>query len=393
MTLRNIPEVRRKGAAMLLAAALSVCGCVNKVGDYGSDSRKEPVYFNVPVVSPTRTAPGAANTEIGQNYDTREHFSVYAIDQDRPFADLTPALLERYFMQNLECAYNSSVNGWTPLVQYFWPPFSDGAFYLSFQAYSPSVAEEDMTILGHDWTNGFTFSGFSPRAAGQQYDLLFTDIHKDKQRAHYSPEPGYPYDDSSPNPYMGIDLNFRHALTSIAFKIRANVDENALQTVRLQSIRIVQAWDKATFAQNIGGTPSWTPDVDASETSYYAYRNTGAVTDGVQLTATDFCIPNAMLLIPQALDHTSTGHHVRIEVSYSRTTGGSTTVSTDTIDLVTGNGDNYYQYIDEDNNLVDIDSWKIGYRYTYRFTINLFKIFVDPSVDPWSDYGGIDMDI
>ena len=388
MTLRNIQKVRRRGAAMLFAAALSVCGCVNKVGDCGQD--REPVYFNVPVVSPTRTNPGAANTEIGQSYDTREHFSVFAIDQDRPFDNLTPAMKERYYMQDLECAYDPSVNGWAPLVQYYWPPFTGGNFYLSFQAYSPSAAEEDMTSLGHDWTGGFTFTGFSPRAVGQQYDLLYTDIHKDRQRAHYTPGVGYPYDDSSPNPYMGIDLNFRHALTSIVFKIRANVDENALRTVRLQSIRVVQAWDKATFAQNIGSDPSWTPDADATEASYYAYRNTGAATDGVQLTGTDFTIPNAMLLI---LDHTATGHHVRIEVSYSRTTGGTTTVSTDTIDLVTGNGNNYYQYTDEGNNLVDIDSWKIGYRYTYRFTINLFKIFVDPSVDPWADYGGIDVEI
>ena len=383
----------KKRILILLAAAVTLAGCVKSAP--GPDKgRKEPVYFNVPVVSPTRTDPGVSNSEVGQNYDTREHFNVFALDQDRPFAELTPQLKARYYMHDLECAYDSSVDGWVPVTQYFWPPFSDGRFYLSFQAFSPTVAEEDMDALSHDWTDGFTFSGFSPRAAGQQYDLLYTDIHKDKQRANYTPDPGYPYDDTSANPWQGIDLNFRHALTSIAFKIRANVDENALQTVRLQSIRVVQAWDKATFAQNLSGSaPAWTPDADATETSYYAYRNTGAPTAGVQLTANDYTAPNVLLLIPQALDHTSTGHHVRIEVSYSRTTGGSTTVSTDTIDLVTGNENSYYQYRDESDNLVDIDSWKTGYRYTYHFTINLFKIFVDPSVDPWLDYGEIDVDI
>ena len=177
------------------------------------------------------------------------------------------------------------------------------------------------------------------------------------------------------------------------FKIRANVDENALQTVRLQSIRVVQAWDKATFAQNLGSDPSWSIDADAGEVSYYAYRNTGAPAAGVQLLATDFTAPNALLLIPQDLDHSTTGNHVKIEVSYSRTTGGRTTVSTDTIDLVTGNGNSYYQYKDADDNYIDIDRWKMGYRYTYRFTINLFKIFVDPSVDPWLDHGSIDVEL
>lgn len=377
-----------------LTAAVTLAGCVKSV--YCPEkARMDRVYFNIPVVSPTKTAPGAANTEIGSNYDTREHFSVYALDQDRPFSELTPSLKQRYFMHDLECAYDSSVNGWVPLIPYFWMPMSDGHFYLSFQAYSPSVAGEDMSGgLSHNWTDGFTFSGFSPRGVGSQYDLLYTDIHKDKQRANYTPVTGYPYDDVSTNEWQGIDLNFRHALTSIAFKIRANVDDTALQTVRLQSIRIVQAWGKATFYQNLDGeTPTWTPDPDATETSYYAYRNTGAVTDGVQLHGTDFTIPDALLLIPQELDHTSTGHHVRIEVSYSRTTGGSTTVSTDTIDLVNGNGDNYYQYRDDDDNLIDIDRWKMGYKYTYHFTINLFKIFVDPSVDPWSDFGNIDVDV
>ena len=376
----------------MLAAVLAGC---TKVIPAPEQERRVPVYFNIPVVSPaTRTDPGVSNAEIGQNYDTREHFSVYALDQDRPFSELTPALMNRYYMQNLECAYDAAANAWKPLEPYFWLPASTGRPYLSFQAYSPSVAGEDMTALTHNWTDGFTFSGFRPRAEGAQYDLLLTDILKDRQRAQYTPEPGSPYDDTSANPYQGIDLNFAHALTSVVFKIRANVDENALQTVRLQSIRVVQAWDKATFSQNLsGGTSAWTADADAGETSYYAYRNTGAVSAGIQLTATDYTAPNVLLLIPQELDHTATGHHVKIEVSYSRTTGGSTTTSTDTIDLVTGNGDGYYQYKDADDNYIDIDRWKMGYRYTYRFTINLFKIFVDPSVDPWIDYGGIDVEL
>ena len=383
-----------KGRICIVAIAAVLVGCA-KVVSVPNPERREPVYFSVPVVSPaTRTDPGVANAEIGQNYDTREHFSVYALDQDRPFSELTPALKEHYYMQDLECAYDSAVDGWKPLIPYFWMPNGQGRFYLSFQAYSPTVAEEDMTALSHNWTDGFTFSGFQPRAAGAQYDLLYTDIHKDRQRAQYTPVVGSPYDDDTPNPWNGIDLNFSHALTSIAFRIRANVDENALQTVRLQSIRVIQAWDKGTFKQNLdGGTPAWSTDVDASESSYYAYRNTGGVSAGIQLTGTDYIAPNALLLLPQELDHTTTGHHVKIEVSYSRTTGGSTTVSTDTIDLVTGNENSYFQYRDADDNYVDIDRWKMGYRYTYRFTINLFKIFVDPSVDPWLDYGSIDVEL
>ena len=302
-------------------------------------------------------------------------------------------MMEHYYMQNQECAFDSAIESWKPLTPYYWMPASSDRFYLSFQAYSPSVAEEDMTALSHSWADGFTFSGFCPRSEGSQYDLLLTGIHKDCQRALYTPVSGVPYDNISANPYQGIDLNFSHALASIVFKIRANVDEHALQTVRLQSIRVVQAWDKASFSQNLGSIPGWTIDADAGESSYYAYRNTGSISEGIQLSAADYTAPNALLLIPQEMNHTSTGHHVKIEVSYSRTTGGSTTVSTDTIDLVTGNGDSYYQYRDADDNYIDIDRWMMGYRYTYRFTINLFKIFVDPSADPWLDYGSIDVEL
>ena len=62
--------------------------------------------------------------------------------------------------------------------------------------------------------------------------------------------------------------------------------------------------------------------------------------------------------------------------------GSKSITSTETADLVTGNEGDYYT----DATSVPIDAWEMGRRYTYKLTINLFKIFVDPTVEAWNDF-------
>ncbi len=342
--------MNKSNAILILVSLLLLpAGCTRTLAEM-RDETPVALVFNTPAVGPsTKADPGAPNAEMGVNYSTSEHFSVYALAHTAPFASLTtPAELSNYYIENEECEWEPSINAWAPQHPYFWLPPAVGSFYLSFQAYSPSAARDDCSV-SHDWTGGFSFSGFRPRAVGSQYDLLYSDRHLDKQRPDYTP--GVPYDEIS-----GDDV-----------------------------------WDKASFAQHLdGGTPVWTPDGDAAEVSYYAYRNTGAAASGVQLTSTPYVAPDLLLLIPQNLDHGT--NHVKIEVRYSRTTGGSTSITTDTIDLVTGKSGSYFQY-DDGGTPVNIEEWKMGYRYTYNFTVNLFKIFVDPTVDHWNDRGSIEIDI
>ena len=61
---------------------------------------------------------------------------------------------------------------------------------------------------------------------------------------------------------------------------------------------------------------------------------------------------------------------------------GKSITITETADLVTGNEGDYYT----DATSVPIDAWEMGRRYTYKLTINLFKIFVDPTVEAWNDF-------
>ena len=379
---------------MLLPAALAAGSCTVDV-PAGTDTPAAILFQRPAVQAQTRSDPGLPNAQMPVEYDIRERFSVFALAADDVFANLTAAQKSRYFIDDEECAYNAAYNAWEPLTPYFWPAASAlPDFRLSFQAYSPSVAAEDMTALSHDWDDGFRFTGFSPRPSGQQYDLLYSDRHLDKKRPNYTPDAGYPYDEANGDQGSrnGIDLCFHHALSALVFRIRAKIPEDAAQTIRLQKIVVRNVLDKGSFAQNVGATAAWSIDSDTSETDYTAYENTGAPDEGQRLFETAnpehdfFLAPEALMLIPQSLSHTLGGEerHVTIDVTYTRTinASGKSITITETADLVTGNEGDYYT----DATSVPIDAWEMGRRYTYKLTINLFKIFVDPTVEAWNDF-------
>ena len=180
--------------------------------------------------------------------------------------------------------------------------------------------------------------------------------------------------------------------TSAAVFSFSGSDKDAAQTIRLQKIVVRNVLDKGSFAQNVGATAAWSIDSDTSETDYTAYENTGAPDEGQRLFETAnpendfFLAPEALMLIPQSLSHTLGGEerHVTIDVTYTRTinASGKSITITETADLVTGNEGDYYT----DATSVPIDAWEMGRRYTYKLTINLFKIFVDPTVEAWNDF-------
>lgn len=383
----------------LAIGCLMVAGCTVDVPE-GRPEQPVPIVFQAPVVStPTKTDAGYANHEMPVGYNTAEKFSVYALESLTAFSTLDASAKSRYYMNDEECVYDSGYNAWKPSGNFYWLPAAAGAFYMNFQAYSPSVAGEDMTI-SHSWDNGFVFTGFSPRTPGEQYDLLYSDRVTDKQRPDYNPDSGDPYEEDSGDQgtYAGIDLCFHHTLCSIVFNVRAKVPHDAIQQIHLQELKVTGLWNKGTFTQSSG---SWGIDGDAAETEYVVYLNTGTAEQGLLLeedndnTTDDFVrIQNALMLIPQDLLHPgadpldpSDDTHVSIEITYTRTivATGKTVTATETADLVTGNNGNYYQD-STGGTPADIDSWDMGRRYTFNLTLNLYKVLVDPTVKAWNDF-------
>lgn len=399
--------LRLAAAAFGLWAALSCAKAVPSTGD----GDPIPLLFRASATGAvTRALPGVANAPLPVGYDTRERFSVYAIDQDRPFDEMPAAVaLGRYYMHDVACSYDAAWRAWAPDTPYYWlPEAAASSLMLTFQAYSPSVAGEDCAggAVLHGWTDGLRFPGFTPREPGAQYDLLYGDLHKDCRRPGYVPASGAPYDEplDGDADRLGIDLRFRHALSWLTLRIKAKVDEDAVQGIRLQRVALTGVWDRGDFEQRLSDLagPRWTIPSSAHEREYVVYENGGEVSDGVRLYEDDddpdggyYTLPVQLMVVPQALLHPGADSsdpaddtHVGIEIVYSRTimTTGRTVLATLRADLAAGNAGGYYS-----DGTSPVEAWETGMHYTYRLVINLFKIFVDPTVSDWTDYADADV--
>ena len=376
MDIRHIP---------LIILAFAVAGCTKTVPEKVSDGVPEPISFSAPAVAPkTKTVAG----EMGSNYDTSEHLSVYGLLHTGPFADLSAAAKasSNNLMTNVDCAYNSTLGGWDPRYgnggqAYYWPVNPDAR--ITFQAYSPTGANMTPT---HSWTSGFVFTNFTPAEPGAQYDLLYTARHADKQKANFS---GSPYDETTGDQgsYNGVDLVFRHALSSIVFKVKTAA--NGLTTFYLKSIRLINVYPTGTFTQNLAADNSETPTWSASGTERFYQVFSSA--EGELLSTTSTKKGNTMLLVPQDMLHTHGSDpdtHISIEIVYYTKTGSTQLPDqTVTVDLVIGNGGDYFQGSIDGGTPFDIDKWQYGYRYTYNLSIGFNKIFLDPQTSAWTSGG------
>ncbi len=351
-------------------------------------TKNEPAVDNTPLRKigfdrPVTTVPSktVTNAEIGTVYNATEHFSVYAAHTTAAWATSAAdasSVAPSVYMVNVDCAYNNTTNAWDPETgtggkAYYWP--KNG--YLTFQAYSPTAAS---TYVNHSWATGLTFTNFVVADAGSQYDLLYSDRVYDKQSCGtINDGAGVKDDDNDSGLYIynGIDILFKHALSSIVFKVR-QADAYTGTTIKVKQIEILNAYNKGTFAQNLGdnatnaysSAPAWTVDTAAGNevATYTAF--TGTYTTTTTLTAPG-TTTNAMLLLPQPLSHDATNKTVQVKVTYSITsTGGDEIdqVSTVSIASVKDSADN------------SITAWEIGKRYTYNIVISLDKIYFDPAV-------------
>ncbi len=356
-------------------------------------TRNEPAVDNTPLRKigfdrPVTTVPSKAvtNAEIGTEYNTSEHFSVYAAHTTAAWATSTAdasSVAPSTYMVNVDCGYDGTLKAWDPAsgsagVAYYWP--KNG--YLTFQAYSPTAAS---SYVGHSWATGLTFTDFVVAAAGSQYDLLYSDRVYNKQSSDYTVTEGSAKDDeddSGDYKYNGVNILFKHALSSIVFKVR-QADAYTGTTIKVKQIEILNAYNKGTFAQNLGDNatnvyssdPAWTVDTAAGNevATYTAF--TGTYTTTTTLTAPG-TTTNAMLLLPQPLSHSVTSKTVQVKVTYSITsTGGAEIAQESTVSIasVKDSADN------------SITAWEIGKRYTYNIVISLDKIYFDPAVVDYTD--------
>lgn len=417
-----------------------------------SCTKSIPVSNNSPDASITFSPLAGSNTtkaqvygEIPTTYNTSEKFQAYAFftralhgttnPQDNAIAAADGS--EFFPATGVECVYNGGAgqNYWEPSTAYYWPK----AGYLHFHAISPSAFTK--TTLTHLWASGYTITGYvAPQYTDantaealtddNQIDLLYSDFVFDKQRSGYDPQTGVPYDDHSGDAasYNGVDLVFRHALSTIKFKVKTDDNYqsgNQQHKFTVRKIEILNAYNTGNFAENrkndctndyvavadmtgkIGltsdnadgsATPYWSGQSnEVTLTPYDATLGTGIAASNVVSAA----IGTQIIALPQALDHGA--NKVRVQVTYD-------------YEFSNDGGTNWYSYTVAGGNALTavldiagfkgtydatgipvadyvVNNWLINHKYTYVLNFKLDPIIFDPAVTAWVEVDNIGVDL
>lgn len=353
---------------MAVAAGAMLTGCVKNETANGGAVSGSKISFEAPAVTGiTRAAlvPG----EMVNPYDQGEHFSVYALY----FADGTYTNFDAgtLYMDNVETAYNTGGQYWdsesVPGGQaYYWPKKGS----LTFAAYSPSGAADDCTVA---WgATGFTFTGFTVQDdPADHYDLMFSERAYNKTQSAAS----------STTYKGGVDITFKHALSSVVFKTKLG-DTYTGHTITLKNITLKNTFTKGNFNQGLGDAngavttaAAWSGQNTENTAGYVAFNGAKVI---ASTTAAEPTGATRLIVLPQELAHDG-ANHVTIDVTYSIHNGTNEIDQTATIDVT-----------DPGYNLTEFE---IGKRYTFTLIFGLDKITFSPEVDPWEDVPGIDIEL
>lgn len=344
---------------MAVAAGAMLTGCVKNETANGGAVSGSKISFEAPAVTGiTRAAlvPG----EMVNPYDQGEHFSVYALY----FADGTYMNFDdgTLYMDDVETAYNAGGQYWdsesVPGGQaYYWPKKGS----LTFAAYSPSGAADDCTVA---WgATGFTFTGFTVQDdPADHYDLMFSERAYNKTQS----------ETSSTTYKGGVDITFKHALSSVVFKTKLG-DTYEGHTITLKNITLKNTFTTGTFNQGlvdennaVTTAAAWTGQKTENTAGYVAFNGAEVI---ASTTAAEPTGATRLIVLPQDLAHGT--NNVTIDVTYSIHNGTNEIDQTATINIT----DPRYS----------LTKFEIGKRYIFTLIIGLDKITFSPKVDEWVD--------
>ena len=388
-------------------------------------------------------------TYTAQNSGAYEAFAAWsyytASNATNPQANSAPAAGSEFFA-NVTCEHVAGTNNdyWAPSSEtYYWPK----AGFLSFHALSP--ADFTKTSTAHSWANGFTITGYQApaytdanaegvTADGCQIDLLYSDFVFNKKRSDFTATGNTVelYDDETDDgayKHDGVDLTFRHALSTILFQAKTNIDYKGTRTQQhkfiVRKIEVLNAYNTGNFYENrtddvdnkyeipgdmtgkIGmhkgneagidtdddstpdqGTPYWS--TFSNEVTLTPYDVTAAAAGtGSEATSTsgNTQIGQTLIALPQNL---AAGNAVQVRVTfeYSFSSDGGTIWSspfTQTLTLDLGGKTGNYGV---DNSYV-VNDWLINHKYTYTLVFKLDPIIFDPAVEAFVEVDDITVEL
>lgn len=342
---------------ILAAMAGAVLASCTKI-EQAATNDEQQISFAAPVVSLNTKAA----SEVWNNYPTGNDFAVWAHYYSGNYDKFANGTL---YMNDVTVTNNGTT--WTPSTPYYWP--KNGS--LTFIAYAPASVNATVGASGIQISN-YTVN---------QEDLLFSERAYDK-RAVDDSDTGGTLTGATPSvtvdPYTGVHISFKHALSSILFTARTSQNYGST-IITLKEIELTGINSVGTFNQGLTdgpaattsltadlwsseGTPTTytvTADQELSTTPYYTCNGTTtapAVSEGTR--ATDF------ILLPQAI-----GDDAKLKVTYT---------------IQSGTGDAVEQAL-EVALKSSVAEWKWGYRYIYNIIVGLDTISFEPYVADWAD--------
>ncbi len=349
--------------AAIASAALVSC----TKNEVAPTAQQNEITFTAPIVGVKTKAP--IYGEIGTNYNTNESFGVYAVHTNNTALVswesgsmyMGEKASEGVFGKGLQCTNKGDY--WSPAKKYYWP--KEGT--LTFAAYSPyevsgevSYSKDGLEVKGHvvdeDVTKHVDFL-YAPRVYNTTESYLTNGKDDNDGDIEYI--------------YDGVNIMFKHAMSSIVFKVARATSIDANTNITLKSITLNNVYSKGDFKESVtdgteyNASPKWENRSDSK--SYVTY----ASPMGVDLTTTlkEYIMQvdgkdADVIFIPQEL-----AGNAEVVLAYTITNpGGHSVEQTSTINL-------------QEKTPV----WEMGKRYTYNVTIGLTEIIFDPAVTDWVD--------
>ena len=355
---------------LFFIAAIAGAALVSCTKNEVAPVAEQEITFQAPVLHPTTKAP----SEVLNNYPTSNDFAVWA----HYFAGgaYTNFAAGEVYMNEKVVKYDGTSSWKTEGNQYYWP--KNGS--LTFIAYAPSSVAANANV----GATGITFSDYVvSNDAAQQVDLLFSERSYDKKKVDdeiiggsYETQPGA---NQLYDPYTGVHISFKHALSSILFTARLSEAYTGTK-ITLKKIELTNVKSYGNFNQGLAdnGTATTTADADLWKDENNAITYTVAADElldtekyytcndtRVAPVAADGKRTTDLILLPQVI-----ADDAKMVITY-------TIQSPDSIALE--------QVLDIPLKNV-VTEWKWGYRYIYNIIIGLDTIYFEPYVAPWTDY-------
>ena len=366
---------------LAVAAVAVLAACTKNNADKTAYENSRVINFNT-VANKATKAP-ITGTTYSYNCPAFGVFAYYLASGNWSTSEANSSAVS--YMNDVEISFNDTKDIWVPSSTYYWP--LEGK--LTFIAYSPkSAATAAFSNAGVLTLTNFTVAS----TVADQVDLLYSSIAADKtQNEDYYEDADNDKDSETAEGDKGVNIKFKHALSQVVFQAKTAADVYAAGlSFKVNSI-VVNAASTATSmtvtnptdAQLASAITTWNaPGTNINYTvNTTAFPNATVAAAAANFLDDDFSDPigDPLLMIPvtsfAGTDPTVTVTYTEYRLSDAQPLGSKTvTIHFDDIDDV-------------------VSDWQAGKKYVYNLTIDLQKIYFNPTITDWATGGTQGVDV